>query len=1083
VNNDRIALTYNASPAWCDSWPLIALIICCGAFIPAVQSHQICRAQEGRAEGEAAAAVVNENPIENATTEFATRDAVELVNAQQPPRNVRYWTTNWSFQDINIGTLARRLSRIGIAAPVDLDGTVSVEFAVSIPINALRDATAYRIVGTIQSTRLRVESTTLSLNTDVNYQAGIASLNNLQGQLFSDSSANAVADAGAFAGKASLRLAGQGERLANVSLAIDRVRLSVLTGAFSEESGLRINATGNASGDLQWVAPVDSITDPTTWNADGRLAIRRLSIDNRPPLDLDTGPFRIGEGSLDVPSLRMNVVGTEAAGLTAALNTEFNAPQRWTATINAQRLPIESVAAVVAMGAVPATYGNLTLDVTASGTLTPLDWQVEGQLQSQDLSVYGVPIGEFNHTLLTDNQRFSLSPHEALSSDEIFRTIEASYEITPESINLTQIDAEMFGGQIAGDVRWARDLTLSHHANLDWTELALRWDVGSVTSGMPAELLLNTQGRVAWDVPAQSLELPAAHTFRAVLNFDNLLLGGQSIGNASVQVRAVDGSLAVRGTGALLGGSFEVDSTSEIPTDLNWSQWLNGPDPLSLSHQESGWSDERINAANDQWEENARIAIAQRVDFIEPSDFSPDTMDTVLISTLDPPRPASVATGRLRLRGLSLQRAGDLLRQLTSNVSTGRAWGGRGDANIDFNLGSSSSGGLLATRATIGIFNFTVHRNLVTRALGLELRTRGGQLNIDSLRGSYAGGAVEATGSWTLPTGPRQLLVTFSRVDSARAFLPLSSDAMTWFAGQLSGRVRIHEANGLRLAGSLEGSRAIVFGIPLGAVRSGLNGLVASGGGWEVSFPNVRSTVAQGRISGYANLSSSQTGSSFDLRSQWNARNVNFERLIMGLGSSSNVGRGNLSASLSLDGRNIRNSSDLVGQFEGTLAGTSASAVPGLSSARRFLGPVAGGTLTFTEGGVRGQIRNNLVLINQLALRSDQLRVVADGSIRLDNSRLNIRAVAATGDFSAQSLVARAAARQLALVVSPPLALLLNLNQLLNDRTVYMQIGGTPAAPVVRVRPLQTLGHNALRYFLQELTLGGSAIALGVAGD
>jgi len=1057
--------------------------------MPGVQSHQICRAQEGRAEGRAAAAVVNENPIENATTEFAAPDAVELVNAQQPPRNVRYWTTNWSFQDINIGTLARRLSRIGITAPVDLDGTVSVEFAVSIPVNALRDATAYRIVGTIQSPRMRVESTTIRLSTDLNYQAGIASLNNLQGQLFGDSSANAVADAGAFQGTASLRLAGEGERLANVALAIDQVRLSVLTGAFSEESGFRVNATGNASGELRWVAPVDSLTDPTTWDADGRLAIQRLSIDNRPPLDLNTGPLRIGEGSLQIPSLSMNVVGIEAAGLSASLSTDFNAPQQWTAAINAQSLPIESVAAVLAMGAVPATYGNLTLDVTAGGTLTPLQWQIEGQLQSQDLSIYGVPLGEIDHTLLTDSQRFSLLPQEESLAESTFRSIQADYKISPESIDLTQMVAQVFGGQIEGNVRWARELTLSHRANLDWSELALRWDVGSVTSGIPAELLLNTQGRVAWDVPAESLELPAAHSFRAVLNVDQLALGGQSIGNASVQVRAVEGTLAIRGRGALLGGSFEVDSTSEIPSDLNWSQWLSSPDPLAFSdhehfsaHDHDG-ADAQVIAANDRWTEDNPGAPAQRFDVVERNDFTWETMDQMFVSLLDPQRPASVATGQLRLRGLSLQRAGNLLGQLTSRGSMGRAWSGHGDALIQFDLGSPASGGVLATRATIGVFDFTVHRNLVARAVAIELRTRGGQLSIDSMRGSYAGGAVEASGVWTVPTGPRQLLITFSRVDSSRAFLPLNSDAMTWFAGQLSGRVRIQEANGLRLAGSLEGANAVVFGVPLGAVRTGLNGLVASGGGWEIGFPNVRSTLAQGRISGHAVVSSSQAGRSFDLRSQWNARNVNFERLIMGLGSSSKVGRGNLSASLSLDGRNISSPSDLVGQFEGTLAGTSASAVPGLTNARRFLGPVAGGALTFTEGGLRGQIRNNLVLINQLALRSDQLRVVADGSIRLDNSRLNIRAVAATGDFSAQSLVARAAARQLALVVSPPLALLLNLNQLLNDRTIYMQIGGTLGSPVVRVRPVQTLGRNALRYFLQELTLGGSTIALGVAGD
>src|SRR5690606_16771326 len=137
-----------------------------------------CRGQDTAAqqsEVEPAAAPQELNPLPDA-------DETMLVKVlQEQPRQLRYWTTNWSFRDINIGTLARRLSRIGITAPVELDGNVTIEFAVSIPINALRDATAYRIVGTLESPRLRVESTTLSLNTGVNYENGVVSLSDLRG--------------------------------------------------------------------------------------------------------------------------------------------------------------------------------------------------------------------------------------------------------------------------------------------------------------------------------------------------------------------------------------------------------------------------------------------------------------------------------------------------------------------------------------------------------------------------------------------------------------------------------------------------------------------------------------------------------------------------------------------------------------------------------------------------------------------------------------------------------------------------------------------------------------------------------------
>lgn len=532
-------------------------------------------------------------------------------------------------------------------------------------------------------------------------------------------------------------------------------------------------------------------------------------------------------------------------------------------------------------------------------------------------------------------------------------------------------------------------------------------------------------------MPSDSVELPAAHTFRAALQIDNLAVAGQSIVTASLRIRAVDGELAIRGEGALLGGTFEVDSATEIPAEMDWSAWLYG------------------------------------------------TEDTVAQTQSTTP-----LSGQLRLRGISLARTGGLLNRLTRNAGTGRGWSGRGDAVVQFELALPAAGGALATRATIGLSDFAIDRNVITRELTLDLRSRGDQLYFDSVRGAYAGGSIELAGRWALVSGPREVELRFNRIDAARAFLPFTSDAIEWLGGELSGRIRASGDQIIRLVGSIEGRRALLFGLPLGSVRSGLSGIVTTGGrGWEFRLPNVRSTLARGRLAGGAVVGQSSSGQSFDLKSSWTATNVDFENLISGLGTTCSVGRGNLTGSLTLDGRNIRGAADLVGRFNGTLAGTQASAVPGLNRARSYLGPIGGSALVFTEGAFRGQIRRNLVSLDRVALRSDRLRVSANGSIRIDNSRMNIEAIAATGDFSAQGLVVRSAARQLTLITAPPVGLLLSINQLVNDRVIYLQIRGTPGSPVVRVRPAETLGSNALRYFLQEITLGGSAVALGTIAD
>lgn len=988
-------------------------------------------------------------------------EAATLVSVLQPQqRQLRYWTTNWSFRDINIGTLARRLARIGIAAPVDLDGNVTIEFAVSIPINALRDATAYRIRGTLQSPRLRVESTTLRLDTGVNYDNGIVSLTNLRGMLFGSGTAPGTSDAGQFQGSASLRLAGEGERLARIALQIQSVQLAVLTGAFAQGSNFAVNATGTATGSLNWVSPVDSITDATTWDADGQLALQNLSIDGRPALDLSTGPLKIADGRVAVPQLQINVVNVPQAGLNADFNADFRETRRWSAHVTSQRLPVESVAAVLALGAVPATQGELTLDVTAQGALSPLDWQVEGRLQSPQLTLYGVQLGELNHQLTTDENAFDLRPAVETSLQSTIRAIRADYAITPEAIDLSRINAQLFDGQLEGDFRWSRSPVLVHQANLDWSQLALRWDIGSVTSGVPGELLLRTQGKLAWQALPEAMERPAEHTLRAILTVEDLVLAGQSFGNAAIQVRAVEGELAVRGQGTLLGGTFEVNSTSEIPAGVDWSAWINGEQPPNaVPHpgepDKEHRQDESLNAAG---------ATAH-----------------VIAPTLINHAPVS---GQLRLQGVSLARVGTLLRQVSGNATTGAGWTGNGDALVDFDLGSAGGSNTLGTRSRVVLSEFAINRVLISPALAVDLRTVGDQFFFDQVRGNYAGGSVELSGQWAMTTGSRQINVSFSRLNAPRALMPLTSSAADWVQGNLSGQLRLVGGDVMRITGSLEGNHARLFDFPFGAIRTGLTGVISDGaGGWQLRFPNIRSTVARGRIAGQAIVSSSFSGRSFDLRSSWTARSVDFEHLISGLSATRSIGQGNLSGSLTLDGRNIRGASDLTGRFEGTLAGTEASAVPGLSRARSYLGPIGGSSFTFTDGVVRGQIIRGLAIIDRLALRSERLRVAANGTIRLDNSRMNIDAVAATGDFSVQSLAWGVATRQLALAASPPLALLLNINRLINDRTVYLRIGGTPGAPVVNVRPVETVGQNALRYLLQEITLGGSTLAAGTVGD
>jgi translocation and assembly module TamB len=1004
--------------------------------------------------------------------------------AGQNQRQFRYWTTNWTFSEVDVATLAQRLARIGITAPVDLEGKVSVAFSVSIPINALRDATAYRFDGTFTSSRLRINSTELSLNTQVEYIDGIATLNIIQGAVLDLQSRQVPMSRGRFQGEASLRLAGEGERTARVRLALRQLQMPVIAEAISPDGQAPLQIRGTAEGDLQWVAPVESLTDPSTWTADGELSIDNLSVEHQTPLTVKTGPMRISGGILRLPEARIDVVDLPEAGLQADLEVDFRDTQPWSLGLVSNQLPVESVAAVVAGGPLPATRGELSLDLKARGTLTPLDWLVEGTLHTPELLVLGLSLGELNHQLLTDAGQFELQVREQESPVETrLQSIRADYTIAPEAFHLSKFDAELFEGNFQGDLRWARRPDSSHELHLNWTELQWFWDVGSLTTGVPGELSFATEGRVSWQAPFDKIDLPAEQSIRALLSLDEMMLAGQPLGNLSARFRAIEGDLALQGRGDLLGGTFQVDTATSIPEGLGWTTWIDSltraeDADLDLPEESQPWDSETGGPGTDGTSSTTRAADTPTLD----GDDIRQEVERWGLGEQEGP-----ISGHLELRGISLARAESLARRwLGGGPSGGGQFGGGAgggqlggsvDAVVEFDLGETGPDQQLRTVSRVRLTNFSVNRIPITSELLADFRGVGTEWRLDRVRGRYAGGILQATGRGSLADGIRRADLVFSRVEAGRALLPVAADAADWIRGELSGQVRVRGDAFTRLDGTIEGRRVELFGLPIGLVRTGISGLVRSGS-WEFRFPNVSTTIARGRVAGHALVRQGHSGRSVGLASEWTVADVDFEQLLRGLGTSSRVGRGNVSGSLSLNGRDIRGVSDLQGRFDGRLGGTTASSIPGWSSIRGFLGPIGGSALTFTDGELRGRILRGSVLVDQLALRSDRLRIAARGSVRMDNLRMDMDTVVATGDFSAPDLILQEVARRVALVSAPPIGLLLTVNRWVSDRVVYLQVGGTPSAAVVRVRPAETLGRNTLRYFLQEVTLGASSVAL-----
>jgi hypothetical protein len=96
---------------------------------------------------------------------------------------------------------------------------------------------------------------------------------------------------------------------------------------------------------------------------------------------------------------------------------------------------------------------------------------------------------------------------------------------------------------------------------------------------------------------------------------------------------------------------------------------------------------------------------------------------------------------------------------------------------------------------------------------------------------------------------------------------------------------------------------------------------------------------------------------------------------------------------------------------------------------------------------------------------------------------LGLDAIVSTGEGN-NPLLAEALLTRFAAFASAPAALLVAANDFLANRVIHLEIRGTISRPVIRLRPLETLREEIVRYFLRQAAgqILGPAAAASVGG-
>jgi hypothetical protein len=301
-----------------------------------------------------------------------------------------------------------------------------------------------------------------------------------------------------------------------------------------------------------------------------------------------------------------------------------------------------------------------------------------------------------------------------------------------------------------------------------------------------------------------------------------------------------------------------------------------------------------------------------------------------------------------------------------------------------------------------------------------------------------------------------------ARIDQLQSLAAPDSNAPA--TGNVDLDVRIRPGAVWFIRADALASRAVVRGLALRNVRVPLNlHWSPRTGQMLITTTSTQLSLAGGSLSG--RLTARRTAT-------WHVDGrFHFSRVeVSGLANSA-YASGRLSGTLDVNARNARSINDLQATLLADLEGAQSRGIPVLDQIRNVVpGAQFSGATQFGQGRVEARLTRGVVRLDELTLASRQLQLFITGTVTLGGS-LNLDALAATGQALNPTL-AETLLTSLLAVPAAPAAVLIRANDLLANRVVHLTIRGTSSRPNIRLRPFQTLGEEAVRFFLRQSTGG-----------
>ncbi|MEZ6137610.1 MAG: AsmA-like C-terminal region-containing protein [Pirellulaceae bacterium] len=406
----------------------------------------------------------------------------------------------------------------------------------------------------------------------------------------------------------------------------------------------------------------------------------------------------------------------------------------------------------------------------------------------------------------------------------------------------------------------------------------------------------------------------------------------------------------------------------------------------------------------------------------------------------------------------------DRLMSVVSGPRLGKRYAGTANISVEAGVGELEQG----LHMHLQVPSFAYERQEIAKDLFAELLFVDGILLVKEVRGGLASGRVELAGELQLAESQRegalQFTVNGAQLNGIAALLfPEYADN---YAGVVTYRGRAQLGDEITLVGKAHVTDVFMYEIPIQEVRSDVAvSLSALGELLLVTARNAHGTALGGRFDGEAVL---RGGARYELAAQGKIGRGKLEQLSRALGFEHIVGTGRFNAATRLSSADALNLAALNGPLQLDFEGGDAQSVPLLSDIGHFVPIIQVASTDITSGTMHGQLGQGQLRINDLLLNSNAYWLVAKGSASLTSQRLDFEAILQTGGGLDDRLLQSGSQKLLALAL-PQLALLTELNDLISNRTLYFNIGGTTKHPVIQPRAAQTAAKALVQNVARQL--------------